>query len=206
METIAPPVVFCKVFFDRPARQYMVRNGCEVARFPMGQENKVKAQWTAIEHDRPDVYAIVRELASEPGADESRVIRAARLVIEGRVIESNFDSGLVRARVMASKGDHSPVTGWPHYQVTHNLVWSCDCTDYHHRTEASDRRPCQHIYTMMITERLMGHESTQMSRSNEPDRSTALPPHVCDQGSTEDWLGYDEPVNRFQFAHNYDSN
>lgn len=219
METIAPSPVLCKVFFDRSARQYIVRNGCEVARFPHGPENKVKAQWAAIDHDRPDVYAVARELLAG-GGDEGRLIRAARLVTLGKVTESTFDHGLARAQVEASEGNRSPVTGWPHYLVTHNLVWSCDCHDYQSRSEASDRRPCKHICAVMIVQQLMNRESAQMSRADEPDRATALPASVDERGSIEDMLGYDDeptkkpwylradPMNRkrdtrWQFQHNY---
>lgn len=195
-----PPAELCKVFFDRSARQYIVRNGREVARFPQGPENKVKAQWAAIEHDSADVYAVARDLAGAPGADEARIIRAARLVTLGKVIESNFDSGLARARVTASEGNYSPVTGWPHYQVTHNLVWSCDCANYQGRPEASDRRPCKHIYAVIIVQRLMSRKSAQMSRSDEPDRATALPASAFERGNIEDMLGYDEPTNERQPA------
>lgn len=189
----------CKVYFDRSARQYIVRNGREIARFPQGPENKVKAQWLAIEHDSADVYAIARELLAG-GVDEGRLIRAARLVIEGKITNSEFDGDYVRARVEASDGNRSPVTGWPYYQVTHNLTWTCDCYDYINRADAFDRRPCKHILATQIAQRLAAADApkctaqtTQPQPVSEPTSATALPVSASDNGRIEDMLGYDEP-------------
>lgn len=60
-------------------------------------------------------------------------------------LEKNEDN-FTRARVEASDGSRSPVTGFTHYRVMHNLIWSCDCSDYIIRRDSGERSPvCEHI-------------------------------------------------------------
>ena len=93
--SIAQNTPLCKVFYDRSAKQYHVRNGELIATFPSGKANKIKAQWLAIQHDNSDVYdAAQTQLAQYSDTKEmvGRILRAARLVIEGKVQPGRVES------------------------------------------------------------------------------------------------------------------
>lgn len=155
MITIAQNTPLCKVIYDRSAREYIVANGREIARFPSGPANKVAAQWLAIQHDAPDVYEIAREMLAETLADEGRVIRAAQIVIAGDLITSHHRdradglNDFTQARVLSQT---TPAhEGRPEYNVIHNLRWTCTCEDY-------DRHGwghrCKHTLAVELTERM----------------------------------------------------
>lgn len=150
---LTQPSQICKVYFDRSAGEYIVRNGREIARFPQGPENKTKALWAAIEHDAPAVASAARDLVAL-GADEARTIKAARLIIEGKVIQSRFDGDFAALRIEASAGNLSPVTGWAFYQISRNLRWKCDCCDYVYRADAFGPYACKHILAGKILQLL----------------------------------------------------
>lgn len=110
--SIAQNNPLCKITYDRSAREYIVRNGREIARFPSGPKNKTRAQWAAIEHDSPAAAKIARDLVAA-GADEVRAIKAARLYIEGKVD--------LAAQTVASSDGERVYSCWSHH---------CDCDDF----------------------------------------------------------------------------
>jgi hypothetical protein len=174
--TVPQSTPLCKVFYDRSARAYIVRNGHEIARFPSGKANKTRAQWVALEHDAQQVASIARDLVNA-GHDEGRVIRAARLVIEGKITIDQHDADFTRAFCPASEGNASPVTGLPHYQIIHNLTWGCQCHDYINRREDGERKPiCKHILAAMIATRLADdfNAAAQRKLESDLDRAHAL--------------------------------
>lgn len=195
MQTVAQTPILCKVTFDRSSREYIVRNGCEIARFPQGEENKVKAQWLAVEHDHPGVARFARALYAG-GLDEARAIKAARIVIEGKVTIEKHDGGsYTRARVEASDGQRSPSTGCPFYQVVHNLTWTCDCADYEFARDGGDKKHvCKHIAAVQIVTSLAAEVAPIQagnSRGGDAPGAAALPASV-DRGSLDDFLGEHE--------------
>lgn len=204
----------CKVFFDRSAKQYIVRNGQLVGTFPAGKENKVKAQWLAVEYDAPELATIARELLAEGFADEGRIIRAARLLIEGKLEINQKDGDYLRATAPASGDNRSPITGLDHYQVYHNLTWQCDCFDYERCWEDNHQHKCKHIIAAEIARRKIANVSEAAQRKAQDwadqlaeqdsgnswggkhERDTALPAYVDERRSIEDFLGYDEPTEK----------
>lgn len=141
----------CKVTYDRSAREYIVRNGREIARFPSGKTNKIKAQWCALDYDDATIAALARDLVAA-GHDEKRAIRAARLVIEDKVhaghVESQTHEGVV-------------------YSVSNRafLGIHCECVDYENGREArfNERRNapptvdgqtgCKHALARLIVDK-----------------------------------------------------
>lgn len=191
MQTVAQTPILCKVTFDRSSREYIVRNGCEIARFPQGEENKVKAQWLAVEHDHPGAARFARELHAG-GLDEARALKAARIVIEGKVTVEKHDGDYTRARVEASDGQRSPSTGCPFYMVYHNLTWGCDCADYEFARDNGDKKHvCKHIAAVQIVTRLADEAATEAGNSRGGD--TPLPISV-DRGGLDEWLA-DDPAD-----------
>lgn len=140
----------CKVLYDRSAKTYNVRNGKLIGSFA----DKIEAQWAAIDHDNPAVGRIARRLLADGVADEGRTIRAARLVIEGKITDHVHDGDYTRAQIEAGDGNRSPVTGLAQYQVVHNLKWSCDCYDYEANAAAGSQHKCKHILAVMIHQAL----------------------------------------------------
>jgi hypothetical protein len=205
MNSVTHTPDLCKVFFDRSAGEYIVRNGREIARFPQGSENKVKAQWTAVEHDAPDVARVARKMLADGLADEGRLVRAARIVIEGKITEHYQDCGYTQAEVLASDGNRSPVTGWPHYQVYHNLTWVCDCQDYCNHQAAGSQHKCKHVLAVMIHQAIEAErrEFEAAAARKQADRierrRRALPAQRSD--TIEDMLGYDDHEARIKRAY-----
>jgi hypothetical protein len=179
-QTTAQKQTLATVHYDRSSKQYIVRNGHELARFPAGAENKVKAQWLAISHDNGQVYEVARQMV-EAGHDEQRVIRAARLLIEGKLLEHHQDGDYSWALVQASEGNRSPITGDTLYYVTHNIIWKCDCQDWVNQRDAGNRQPrCKHCYSVMLLEKMTNQaqaetETAALRQAEEhQDRARAL--------------------------------
>jgi hypothetical protein len=157
----------CKVFYDRSARRYIVRNGTDIARFPSGKANKAKAQWAAIKYDGADVYEAAQALLSQYGDIEGlpgRILRAARMVQEGKVNGDWVESATVPGRSY-EVGERSLVGPY------------CGCVDYENGREARfNERPhsaptitgwgtiCKHILAAMIANEASERQAEAMAQ------------------------------------------
>lgn len=156
MNTVAQTPEIYKVRFNRSQRVYQVYNGRVVAEFPSGPANKLAAEWCAIAHSNLTLYNIARQML-DAGHDERRLVRAAWLVLEGKITHRNYDGDYTSARVTASDGNHSVTTGWPFYLVYHNLKWTCDCADY----QINNTARCKHSLAVDLANRLDDHQQEQ---------------------------------------------
>lgn len=186
--TVSQTPNLCQVFYEHKDKQYIVRNGHEIARFPAGKENKIKAQWTAIAHDSPALADIAHEMHAEGLADEGRIIRAARLLLEGKIAAHKHDGDFTRATVQASGPNRSPVTGLPNYQVIFNLKWSCDCYDYQrHADDGELQHRCKHSLAVEMAQRLAAREQAdfeaagQREAADKSERRGRRPGHTFNE-------------------------
>jgi hypothetical protein len=178
------------VSYDRSARVYRVANGRLIGEFPAGPENKVRAEWLALSYNDGRLYEAAQAMVVA-GHDEKRTLRAAGLILEGRVIERYHEEGYTRATILASRGNRSPITGLENYQITHNLIWRCECEDYVARRDIGERHPlCKHILAVMLIERIegeQGREQDQITRrqfEHQAERNSARLAELraeCDQ-------------------------
>jgi hypothetical protein len=150
------------VSYDRSARQYIVANGREIGRFPAGRTNRVRAEWLALSYNDGRLYEAARSLVTA-GHDEGRTLRAAELILAGRVIEREKKGSYSRAVILAVAGNYSPETGAGRYYVYFNIIWQCDCQDWLDRRESGERQPiCKHNIAVMLLERLAGEDEREL--------------------------------------------
>lgn len=149
------------VTYDRSARQYVVANGREIGRFPAGKENRTRAEWRALSYNDGQLYQAAQAMLVA-GHDEGRLLRAAALILDGRVIDRYQEGSYSRATIQAGDGNRSVVTGQDIYHVTRNIIWSCTCEDYQGRRDAGERTPlCKHALAVMLLERQAGEDEAE---------------------------------------------
>jgi len=107
-----------RISYDRSARDYVVRNGSLVGRYP----DRVQAERAAIEHDSPALFAHYQDfidrfslVGNDPDAFDAKARKACRLVLRERVdVEAATVTSETTGEVYAVNG-------------------SCGCDDYQFR-------------------------------------------------------------------------
>jgi hypothetical protein len=139
--TQTAPSTKTHVQYDRSAKSWMAVNGT-VTPTGNGPDGKRAALLLALEHDHPQLFARVTQIAAShndaPGLVD-RLIRAAGLIAKGHV-----------------RGDRviSQTTGEA-YQVTFGGIpkqWSCDCQDFAYGGVDTEygQKMCKHCLAALL--------------------------------------------------------